>query len=98
MDWIEFESFRLFCPAFADVFVRSEAFESFEAACVIVSIDEVVQVRTKLSMAVIVITLDGGFLDDPVHSLDLPVGPWMFNFGRPVIDAMCTMSAAKSLP
>ncbi len=35
------------------------------------------------------------FLDSRVHSLDLPVGPWMFNFGRPVINAIFAAGAAK---
>jgi hypothetical protein len=32
MDWIESESFRLFCPLFANEFVGREAFEGLEAA------------------------------------------------------------------
>lgn len=41
MDWIEFESFWLFCPDFADIFVRCQTLEGFEPSGVIVGIDQV---------------------------------------------------------
>lgn len=58
MDWIEFESFGLFCPDFADVFVRRETFESFETSAVVVGVDEVCEVALELTVAVIMIALD----------------------------------------
>lgn len=39
-------------------------------------------------MAVIVITLDGSFLDGAVHPLNLPIRPRMFDFGEPVLDVI----------
>lgn len=75
MDWIEFESFWLFCPDFADVFVRREAIEGLEPPRIIIGVDEVDQVGLELLMAVIVIAFDGGLLDGPVHALHL-AAPW----------------------
>ena len=88
MDWIEFESFWLFCPDFADVFVGREAIEGFEPSSVVVSVDEVRQMGFELLMAVIVVAFDGGFLNGPVHALHLPVGPWMPDFGQAVLNAI----------
>ena len=39
-------------------------------------------------MAIVVVALDGGFLDRAVHALDLPVGPGMLDLGEPVLDAV----------
>jgi hypothetical protein len=41
MERVQFESILVFCPDFADVFVRGEAFEGLEPSTVIVGIDEV---------------------------------------------------------
>lgn len=46
------------------------------------------EVRGQLGMAVVVIALDRGLLDRPVHALDLAVGPWMLHFGQAMLDAM----------
>jgi hypothetical protein len=63
MGWIESKSARVVLPAFADVFVRSKSVESFESSCEIVGGDEVEEMDLKLIVAVIVVPLDGGFLD-----------------------------------
>ena len=39
-------------------------------------------------MAIVVIAFDRGFLDRPVHSLDLYIGPGMLDLGQPVLDAL----------
>ena len=57
MDWIECESSWVFCPDFADIFVRGEPLEGFEPATVIVSVDEVGQMALQLSVAVVVVAL-----------------------------------------
>ena len=44
--------------------------------------------RLELLMAVVVVALDGGLLDGAVHAFDLTVGPGMFDFGEPVLDAV----------
>ena len=49
MERIEVESFGLFCPAFADVFVGCEAFEGLQPAAEIVGIDEVGEVASNCS-------------------------------------------------
>lgn len=81
MGWIEGESFWLFCPGLADEFVRSEALEGLEPPSVIVGIDEIGKMALELPVAVVVIPLDGGFLDRPVHSFDLAVRPRVLDFG-----------------
>jgi len=37
-------------------------------------------------VAFVIETLDGGFFDGPIHSLDLTIGPGVFRFGQPMID------------
>ena len=86
MGWIECESFWLFCPTFADVFVRCEAFEGLEATTEVVGGDEVSEVLAKLIMALIIIAFDCRILDGPVHSFDLAIGPRMLRLGRSVFD------------
>jgi hypothetical protein len=71
---IEDESFRLFRPGFADVFVGCEAFEGLEALCKVVSADEVREVGTELIVGFIVEAFDGRVLDGAVHALDAPRG------------------------
>ena len=85
---IECESFGFGCPDFADVFVGCEAFEGLETAAVIVGVDKVAKMRFELGMAVVMVALDGCFLDCPVHPLDLAVGPGMPDLGEPVLDAV----------
>lgn len=44
----------------------------------------------KLAVGLVVISADGRILDGAVHPLDLSVGPWMIDFGEPVLDAVLT--------
>lgn len=88
MDWIEDESVWLFCPDFADVFMRGETVEGLQAASEIISGDEVGEVGSQLLMGLIVIALHRGLLDGSVHSLDLAVRPRMIGFGQTVFDAV----------
>jgi len=41
---------------------------------------------TKLFVIIVVIAFDSRFLDGSVHSLDLPIRPWMVNFGEAVFN------------
>lgn len=59
---IEFEPFGFGCPDFADVFVWRESTERFEAAPVVVCVDEVAEVGGQLGMAVVMIAFDRRFL------------------------------------
>ena len=97
MDWIQSESFRLGCPAFADELEGREAFEGLQPSPEIIGADELAKVCLELSMAVVMVTLDGGFLDSPVHSLDLAIGPWMLDFGQPVLDAIFLASHVEHM-
>lgn len=54
----------------------------------VVGIDEQMQMRSQLSMAVVVVAFDRRVLDRTVHSLDLPVGPRVVHLGQTVLDAM----------
>ena len=86
MGWVEHKSAWLRSPYFADVFEGREALEGLQPPRVIVGIDEVVEMRGQLRMAVIMVPFDGGLLDRPVHPFDLPVGPGMLDFGESVLD------------
>ena len=88
MDWIERESFGLFCPAFADEVVRREAAKRLEATAEIVRGDEVAEMDLELVVIVRVEALDGRFLDGSVHSLDLPIRPGMLHLGQSMLDAV----------
>ena len=76
----------LICPAFVDVFVGCEAFQSLQSLGEVVCCHEVGEMLTQLIVGLAVEVLDRCFLDRPVHPLDLPVGPEMPWLGRPVID------------
>lgn len=97
MGWIERESFGLFCPSFANEFVRREAFEGLEAATEIVAGNEVSQMLPKLIMAVVIIAFDGSVLDRPVHALDLSIGPRMFRSGRSMFDIVPSASVFEGM-
>ncbi len=40
--------------------------------------------RPELVVCFVVVVFDGGFLDGPVHAFDLPIGPWVIDFGEAV--------------
>ena len=88
MDWIEPESFGLFCPRFTDELVGGEAVQGLQASPIVVGVDEGRQVSVELLVAVVVVAFDGGFLDGSVHPFDLPVGPGMLHLCAPVLDAV----------
>src|SRR5215470_6625761 len=95
MERIEGEPFRLARSALADELVWSEAFEGLQAPPEIVGADEVIEVTFKLLMTVVMVALDGGFLDGAVHSLDLAIGPGMIDFGETVLDAVFSASQGE---
>lgn len=95
MGWIEFESFGVFCPCFDDEFIGRQTLESFEPAGIVVCVDEVGEMGFELLMAIVVVALDGGFFNRPVHSLDLSVGPRVLDFGQAVFDAVLAASHVK---
>ena len=95
MGWIEDKSDWLVCPYFADVFEGCEALEGLQPPPVIVGVDEVVEMRRQLRVAVIMVPFDGSLLDRPVHPLDLPVGPGMLDFGEPVLDCEFRLKPAR---
>jgi hypothetical protein len=46
-----------------------------------ICVDEVVEVTFELLMAIVVVSLDSGFFDGPVHSLNLAVSPRVPDLG-----------------
>ena len=65
-----------------------EAFEGFEPAGEIVSGDEIGQMPSELVVGLVIEALDGGFLDRPVHPLDLAIGPGMLCLGCAMLDVV----------
>ena len=97
MGRIESESRRLFCPDITDIFVGREAFERLQAPSEVVGGDKIVEMSTQLIVAVVVVALDGRILDGAVHSLDLPIGPRMIGFGKPMLDAVVPAGAIEGM-
>ena len=73
LDRINVKAFWLICPYLADVFVRREALQCFEASSEVVSLYETVHMRFQLVVRSIVIPFHGGFLSGLVHPFDLSV-------------------------
>jgi hypothetical protein len=86
MGWVYGKSVWLGCPYCADVFEGCEALEGLQPPPIIVGIDEVVKVGSQLRVAIVMVSLDGCFLDCSVHPFDLAVGPWVLDLGEPVFD------------
>lgn len=97
MGWIEFESFWLGCPYFADVFVWSEAADCLQASRKIVCRQEIVEMCVQLVMAVVVEPFDRGIFDRSVHALDLAVRPGMTHFGQPMVYTVFCASHSKHM-
>ncbi len=76
------KSVGLVLPCLADGFVGSEPFEGLEPAAEIVGGAEVAEVLPELVVAVVMVALDGSFLDRPVHPFHLAVGPWWTCLGK----------------
>ena len=87
MERIEPELFGLDCPSFADELVRGEALEGLQSAAEVVCSDEVGEMAARAAGGFVVVAFDGRFLDGPVHSLDLAVGPRMLRLGGAMFDA-----------
>jgi hypothetical protein len=64
-------------PCFADGFVRCETLEGLQTSTEVVGGNEVGEVLSELVVAVVMVAFNRGFLDRPVHALDLTVGPRM---------------------
>src|ERR1700730_14048069 len=92
MERIERESFRLFCPDLADVFVGREAFEGLESLREVVSADKVAEMASELRVRLVVESLDRRLLDGAVHALDLTVGPRVLGLGEAMIDVVLRAS------
>ena len=68
------------------MFVRREAAQGLEPAGMVVGIQEELQMRSELLVAVVVVALDGGVLEGSVHALDLTIGPRVIGLGQAVLD------------
>lgn len=97
MDRINPEAFGLRCPLLANKFIRSQAFERLEPATEVVGTDEVSKMLAKLFVIVVMEAFDGSFFDGPVHSLNLPISPRMFDLGKAMFNAMLNADTAKNV-
>ena len=97
MGWIESKSFGFLRPDFADELVGSKALRGLEPLGEIVSGDEVAEVSLQLVVAVVVVALDGRFLEDPIHTFDLAVGLGVVGLGQPVFDAVTMADPVKRM-
>src|ERR1019366_5997439 len=97
MERIERESFGLFCPELADIFVRREPLEGLQALGEIVGTDEVSEMAAKLVVSLIVKTLDGRIFDSAVHPFDLTIGPRVPGLGETVIDVVAGAGYLESM-
>lgn len=98
MGWIYSEPFGLRCPDFADILIGCQAFEGFEAAGVIVGVDEVAEMAAQLVVIVVVIAFDSRLFDRPVHALNLTVGPGVRDLGQTVFDIVFMADTVKDMP
>jgi hypothetical protein len=80
------EYLRLFLPFLPDELCWCEALEGLEPSGVVVTVDEQIKVSAQLVVVLIEIAFDGGFLDRPVHALDLAIRARMVGFGQAVFD------------
>ncbi len=97
VEWIEPELTRVFCPAFADVFVRCEAPQGFQPLGEVVGRQESGEVLAKLVVAVVVVAADGRFFERSIHAFDLAVGPRVIDLGQPVFDGRFAAGALKDM-
>ena len=97
MEWIEFELIRIFCPTFADVFVRREPPQGFQPFGEVVGREESGEVLSQLVVAVVMVAPDGGLFQRAVHALDLAVRPGMLRLCEPVIDVVFGAGVLKSM-
>ncbi len=97
MGWIEGKSVGVVLPAFTDVFLGSESLECLESAGEVVGRDEIGEMGVELLARVVVIALNGRFLDGSVHSFDLAVGPGMVWFSEPVFDSVGAAQAVEGM-
>src|SRR6185437_10386921 len=97
MGWVESESVWLFRPDLADVFVRRKSPEGLQATGEVVGGDEVGQVALQLIVSLVVVALDRGLFEGPVHPLDLSVRPRVIRFGYPMLDAMALTTAVEGV-
>ena len=86
MDRVDDESFRFYCPSFADELVGREPLQGVETTAEVIRGDEALKRGSELIVVVIVEALDGRVPYGAVHALDLAVGPWMLRLCQPVFD------------
>lgn len=96
-DRIEGEPFRFVFPSSADEFVWREAFERLQPARVVVGCDELAEMLSQVIVRLVMVSLDGSFLQRSVHAFHLAVGPWMPRLGKPVIDVGLSAGIFKSV-
>ena len=94
--WIASEALGLFGPGLTDVFVGGEAEEGLDPTGEVVGDDEVGEMTSQLLVG-LVVALHSRFLERPVHSFDLAVGPGVVWLGEPMFDAVLSASSIERM-
>jgi hypothetical protein len=97
MAWMKRKAFWLFLPASADVVIRGESFERFEALCEVIGHKEGLQMCFQAVMGLVVIRFHRGVFARAVHACHLAMRPGMVGFGEPMVDARLLTDAIKDL-
>jgi hypothetical protein len=94
---IDAEAIWLFRPGCADELVGCQPFKGLQALGEVVGIQECCEMRFQLLASGVMVAPDGGFLDGPVHALDLAIGPGMVWLCQPVPDAVLAAAQVEHM-
>jgi hypothetical protein len=91
------KAFRLLLPASADVFIRGESLERFEARGAMIGHQEGLQMRFQVVMSLVVILVHGGVFARAVHAFHWAIRPGMVGCGEPMVDGIRMTDASKNM-
>jgi len=77
--------------------VGREPFERFEPAAEIVGDDEVAEMLPAMIVTIVMVALDGRFLDRPVHPLHLSVSPRVIHLGQAMLGSVLVARAVEDV-
>lgn len=97
MGWIGSKPFGVFGPLLGDELEWRQPAQCIQTARLVVGPDEVVEIGPQLFVRTVVVSLDSGFLDRPVHLLNLPIRPGVTWLGQSMFDAVLVADAIKGM-